>query len=282
MRLAVSNIAWEGDEDDRLLRVLVEEGVDELEVAPTRLSPTPTTLSAREAREIRDRFESGGLEVVAMQSLLFGQPELRLFGSPVEREQLHDYLARIITLSGHLGVQRLVFGSPRNRALPEGGTAAAAFAVAVDFFRRIGALAEAAGAIFCIEPNPAVYGCDFIVTTEEGIALVDAVDHPGFGLHLDAAGSTLAGEDLATAVTAAAPRIRHFHASAPQLGELEDEEVDHAAAARALRSTAYPGTVSIEMRSGGSGLNERRVRDAIRLARRHYDGITADGGTGTG
>ncbi|GAA2749816.1 sugar phosphate isomerase/epimerase family protein [Amnibacterium kyonggiense] len=270
MRLAVSNIAWQAEDDDRVLAALADEGVDAIEVAPTRLAPDPTSISAAEARSIRKAFESRGIEIVSMQSLLFGQPDLRLFGSDADRDQLLDYLAKIITLSGHLGAEKLVFGSPRNRLLPGAPARSQDLAAATDFFRRAGSLAYAVGAVLCIEPNPVAYGCNFVVTTDEGIQLVDAVDHAGFGLHLDAAGSTLAGENIEASVHAAGTRIQHFHASAPELGMLETEVVDHAGASRALRATGYSGFISIEMRSSDSDTNEQRVRDAIHLARHAY------------
>lgn len=39
MKLAVSNIAWSGSEDEAALDMLLEEGIRAIEIAPTRIWP---------------------------------------------------------------------------------------------------------------------------------------------------------------------------------------------------------------------------------------------------
>jgi sugar phosphate isomerase/epimerase len=80
------------------------------------------------------------------------------------------------------------------------------------------------------------------------LALVQQVNSPGFGLHLDAAGLTLSAEPLAEALTQCAGAIQHFHASEPTLGPLGKGGVDHATLAATLYGQAYPHWVSVEMR----------------------------------
>ena len=270
MRLAVSNIAWHSSEDDRVFDVLREEGIDAIEVAPTRSYPDPVLVSREVAHRAAAEYADRGLEVVAFQSMLFGRGDLTIFDSSDVRDRTREHLERFIDLAGWMGAGRLVFGSPRNRRVPDSMEAAQAFDIAVDFFRALGDRATAAGTIFCIEPNPEIYDCNFVTTAEEGALLVDAVDKSGFGLHLDAAGMTLSGDDPLVSIESFGGVLRHFHASAPQLGDLEDAVVDHASAAKGLRSVGYRGVVSIEMRSRDEGLNADRVGAAIRLARRHY------------
>ena len=184
--------------------------------------------------------------------------------------ELLDYLGRISRLAGAMGARRLVFGSPKARIVPDGMPAEQAFDVATAFFRSAGDRAADADTMICIEPNPPAYACNFVTTAEEGARLVAAVDSPGFGLHLDAAGLVLAGDDPAAAARAFGPLVEHVHASAPQLGELEREAVDHDAFASALGDIGYSGIVSIEMRSGEAGRNAGRVRAAVALARSAY------------
>lgn len=270
MRLAVSNIAWHAVEDDRVFEVLGEEGVDAIEIAPTRSFPDPVGLTQDEARRAAAQLADRGLEVVAFQSLLFGRDDLTIFASSVQRERTSAHLERFIDLAGWMGASRLVFGSPRNRRVPSSMDAAEAFDIATNFFRPLAKRANAAGTIFCIEPNPREYGCNFVTDADQGASLVEAVDHPGFGLHLDAAGMTLSGEDLVVSVESHGAVLRHFHASALHLGDLENTVVDHPAAAAGLRSIRYDGVVSIEMRSRDEGTNARRVRAAVRLARGIY------------
>jgi sugar phosphate isomerase/epimerase len=210
--------------------------------------------------------------VVALQSLLYGHPALQLF-DPATRGALAARLRGILALAADLGAGPLVLGSPRNRTRGA-RSSAEAFDVAVPFFRALGADAERLGVCLCIEPNPPQYGCDFVTTSAEGIALVREVGSPGFRLHLDTAGMVLAGERPDEAIRAALPWLAHVHLSAPDLGAVGPAAgIDYSAVVRALRAGRYRGLVSIEMRASGDGAERvRRVGDALRFARAELGG----------
>jgi len=252
VKLAVSTIAWSAADQDRVLDRLFAAGVLGIEVAPTTQWPDPVAVDERSVRRFADRVRSHGLEVVALQSLLYGHPELQLFGAPAVRGALLTYLGRIIDLAGWLGAGPLVFGSPRNR-IAGSLEPATRDRIAIAFFRAAAARARRAGTTLCIEPNPPAYGCDWICSVAEGAALVSAVDDPGFGLHVDAAAMTLANEP-STALADLPPSMpTHFHASEPQLAPLGaaspgSPRVPHARLAAALRQRGYTGWVSLEMR----------------------------------
>jgi sugar phosphate isomerase/epimerase len=245
MRLAVSNIAWPAGADEAAQAVLREQGATGVELALTKIWPQPLEASAAEVDRYRAWWQSRGLDIVALQALLFGKPELTIFDGPATRQATLDYLRRIIALAGRLGARVLVFGSPRNR-LRRSLSPADALDTAVTFFRQLAEAAQSHGAVFCIEPNPEAYGCDWVTNVAQGIEVVDAVNHDGFGLHLDAAAMTLAG-DGAEALAAAGTRCRHFHVSAPFLQKAPGGGVPHEALARALEQTQFAGWVSIEM-----------------------------------
>jgi D-psicose/D-tagatose/L-ribulose 3-epimerase len=276
MKLAISNIAWNPPDDEWVAAAMREHRFAGVEIAPTKIWSKPAEVSESEARRYRDLWEARGLPIVAMQSLLFGQPDLCVFGSELERRALLDFLSRVMRLASWLGVRVLVFGSPKNRR--RGSLAPAdAFAAAVPLFREAGDVAASLGVVLCIEPNPPVYDCDFVTTADEGRAFVDTVASPGFGLHLDAAGMHLAGEDGPAALARHAPILRHFHISEPELGPvgaathssaadpsdsgapppfatdprpaLLSGPVPHSPLASTLHAARYPNFCSIEMRA---------------------------------
>ena len=144
---------------------------------------------------------------------------------------------------------------------------------AVAFFREVGETTEALGVRLCIEPNPEEYGCDFVTRSREALELVEAVDSPGFGLHLDAAALHLSGESPGEALPPAASRLRHFHASEPWLASFAEPEVDHAAMARSLAAVGYRGWVSIEMRPTETALDS--VAEAVRRVSRSYGPVVS-------
>ena len=262
MKLAVSNIAWNDADEPAALPLLRQHGVTAIEVAPTRLWPDWTGATTAAARAARARLAGEGFEVPSFQAILFGKPDLSLFGDTVA---FTDHVLDVADLAAEFGARVLVYGAPTSRdrsAL----SADAAFARAVEVFRRIGAECAALGVTFCIEPNPPAYGCNFITTSSEGLALVQAVDSPGFALHLDAAGMVLAGEEPASAILTSRSSLRHFHASEPHLAPIVPATVDHAHIGRILRRIGYDGWVAIEM---------RRTDDSIAALVRAVDHVRA-------
>jgi sugar phosphate isomerase/epimerase len=245
MRLAVSNIAWPAGADEEAVPLLLAHGVAGVELAPTKLWHRPLEAGAADVARCRDWWERRGLPVVALQALLYGRPDLMLFGTPAAREAAAEYLEGVVRLAAGLGARALVFGSPGNRRRGDLDPAAAT-AIAVPFFRRVADVAAGLGVWLCVEPNPPAYDCDWVTTAAEAVALVDAVGQEGFGLHLDTAAMHLAGDDP-DCVRAAGGRLRHFHVSAPHLHGVPGDGVPYAAFARALHDQRYPGWVSIEM-----------------------------------
>lgn len=270
MKLAVSSIAWTNDEDVEVAKLLRQLGVKYIELAPTKRWQDPTMAPAAEIAEHIAFWKSYDIEIVAFQSMLFPRPDLKIFESADNRAETAAYLSDFIKLAHTMGAQVMVFGSPKNRqrgTMPD----KQANEIAGEFFGKLGDAAKAEGVYFCIEPNPTDYACDFVTNAKQGIELVGAVHNEGFGLHLDIAGMTLAGDDITQAITYGAPVLRHFHISSPFLEQVEaGTAVKHDEAAAALRSIGYDRFVSIEMKPGEVGQNADRVRKAVEFAQKAY------------
>jgi sugar phosphate isomerase/epimerase len=270
LKISISNIAWRAEEEAAVAEILRAKGVRALEVAPSMVARSPATASDDEIRRYRAFWNDRGVEIVAMQALLFGTEGLALFGPERGRRAMFDHLARIVRMGGLLGASSLVFGSPRNRLV---GDLAPALvdAIALPFFRDLGAVAAHHGTCVCIEPNPPAYGADWIVNAKEALAFVDRLDHPGIGVHLDAGALQLCGEGAAE-IRVAGARLRHFHASEPELLPLRaGGSVPHAVYAATLREIRYSGHVSVEMRADPTGAsNQTRVAVALDQALHVY------------
>ena len=267
MKLAVSNIAWDPEEQEAVLGLLRDRGVPGIEVAPTKLWPDWAGAEPRSAADRRQSFASEGFELPSMQAILFGKPELQVFAPDAIRGATLQHIGRVAELAAALGARILVFGSPRNRDRGE-LSRGAAFAAAIDFFREAGRICAGRDVWLCIEPLPAGYGSNFITRWREAADLVRAVDAPGFGLHLDTGCIHMAGDDPAEAVRACGDMIRHFHVSEPNLVDLHDPVVDHRRVGEALRQVGYRRWVSIEMRRADDPL--RSLGEALSLVSACY------------
>lgn len=246
-RLAASNIAWDPSEDDAVAAILRERGFTGVEIAHSKRWESPLDATKKEIAAYRSAWEKRGLQVVAMQALLFGRPDLLLFGSVTVRRALREYLTALVEMAHGLGARALVFGSPKNRKRGK-VPIDEANGIAVEFFREVGAVAASRGCVICIEPNPPSYDCDFINTTSEAVALCEQIGSRGVRVNGDTGAMATNEEDPAVIVPRSLPLIGHFHASEPALAEVV-EGPRHQAAAGALRAGKYDGWVSIEMRA---------------------------------
>lgn len=269
--LVVSNIAWTNEEEPDVAKKLIELGVKYVEIAPTKLWPDPTQVSDEEALEYVKWWSDQGINISAFQSMLFNRPDLKIFGSEELREESMTYLSKLLELAGKMGVGKLVFGSPKNRQRGE-ISIDRANDIAVGFFRGLGEVAARNETTLCIEPNAPQYNCDYVTNGAEGDNLVRLVDHAGFKLHLDTACMALAGDDVKNVIHASRDILEHFHVSSPMLEQVEDRgDVDHVAAAQALRDIQYNKFISIEMRPAINGENVERVEKAVRFVQEVYN-----------
>ena len=275
-RLAVSSIAWQQNQEEAIAKLLRQHDVKQVEIAPTKvwggdIKLNPQLVSDSDIKGYIDFWKDYGITPIAMQSMLFLRPDLQLFQDS-KTEEVVDYLKKFIVLAGRLGVQRMVFGSPKNRLLSDNKSIEAHIALAVEIFSELGRTAVNEGVVFCIEPNPEAYGCNFIVNAKQGRDLVNRVNSAGFGLHLDAAGMTLARDDLYDEIIASKDVLQHFHISEPYLNPVKDDiNVKHNDIVRALEKIDYKKTISIEMKpSVNDAQNFDNVATAIEYARSAY------------
>lgn len=253
MKVTISNLAWSPTLDEQVFEMLADKGVHEIELAPTKYLPDIGLATDDEMKELRARFDRQRVSIVAMQALLFGKPQLKVFGDETTRRDTLDYLKRVMDLAAILGAGRIIFGSPKNRYI-EGMGPAAAQTIALDFFRELGDYGSEKGVMFCIEPNAAAYGCNFMTTSPDAAKFVHDVASRGFRLHLDLGVMRMNNEDIDSVIGENIDIIEHFHVSEPNLKPVtKDSGFDHHAVAKSLRHHGYAGRVSIEMLESPEG-----------------------------
>jgi sugar phosphate isomerase/epimerase len=233
---------------------LREHGVQGIEIAPTKVWPDWVGATPEAARAYRTKLEHMGFTIPAMQAVLFGRPEARLFDKQ-GHIALIEHLTAVARLSEVLGAGVVVLGAPRQRDRT-GLSMDEALDRAIPIFRHLGNVYYDHGSCLCIEPNPRRYSCNFIVNAVEGAALVRAVASPGFALHLDAAAMHLEAEHLEQVWTVAGPLVRHYHISEPDLADFVAPQVPHDSNFECLARYCYANWCSVEMREPAKPLAE--------------------------
>ena len=246
MRLSISNIAWDPAEDAEIAALLRRYAVDAIDVAPSKYFSDVGAVSDAQINRVKRFWQDEGIEIVGMQSLLYGTSGLNLFGPMPVREAMLKHLAGVCHIAQGLGARHLVFGSPRNRDRLDLSDEAARI-IAVDFFCALGDVAAHHGVQICLEPNPPRYGANFMIEIADTAEVVEAVSHPAILMQLDTGGLTIAGEDIWATMTRYGRLIGHVHASEPDLLPLGDGETEHQLIAEALRVHRPESVVCIEM-----------------------------------
>lgn len=253
MKLAVSNIAWSPQEADAAFGLMQRVGVHGLEIAPGLAFPNePDAVAPSESAVtlFRAKTAQHGLELVSMQSLLFGVKDAQLFGSAEQRQNLAKGVERAMILAHRLDIPNLVFGSPGNRAFPDSLSPEQAIEQASETFHRLGERALELGCVLAIEPNSANYGTNFLTTVEAAWAFVENLSHPAIRLNFDIGTLLTNGEanPFAARPQAARAATSHVHISEPQLAPAPADGEQLGDIVRPVVSAGYAGWYSIEMR----------------------------------
>ena len=241
MKLAISNIAWKKEYDDKIFSYLADSGYSGLEIAPTRLIPgnpyVELDLAKQFCRTIKDRY---GLTICSMQSIFYGRSE-RLFGHSEERMVLLAHGKKAVDFAAGISCPNIVFGAPRNRVIDNEDQ----YHVAVDFFYQLGEYARLRDTVVAIEANPAIYKTNFINETEQAYQLAKDVGSSGFMVNLDL-GTVIYNREEPDRVFANANDINHIHISEPYLAPIKERTI-HKTLFEKMKREGYTGYLSVEM-----------------------------------
>jgi len=249
MNLSFSNIAWSSEHDEEMYAFLADNGFLGLEIAPTRIFPDKPYEHITEVRlfaeNLRKRY---GLTVSTMQSIWYGKSEC-IFGSDAERQSLVEYTNKVVDFAAAAGCENLVFGCPKNRNIPAAFNMMKAHETARAFFLEIGKYAQRNGVIISLEPNPAIYGTNFINRSEEAFTFAKSI-YGVIKVNVDCGTIIENGENLQV-INDNFSCVNHIHISEPNLVKIEKREL-HKNLCRLLLENGYAKYVSVEMKNPGS------------------------------
>jgi len=241
MKLSISNIAWDSNNDESIYEMMMSFGFVGLEIAPTRIIPINPYENTEEAYEWSSKLKrERGFNISSMQSIWYGKSE-KLFGDDDERDFLLKYTFKAIDFASKINCGNLVFGCPKNRYMPDG----ADIGDAIDFFNKAGNYAAQKDTVIGLEANPTIYGTNFINDTRSALEMIERVESIGFKLNLDI-GTMIQNSENISVIKGKVDRISHVHISEPMLKPIEKRKI-HRELFEVLCEEGYNGYVSIEM-----------------------------------
>ena len=218
-------------------------GFDYVELSATEIA----NLSDADFEAAAARIKSLGMATPAAN--LFLPASLKVTGPETNPEQQMAHVRKAFTRLARLGTQVVVFGSGGARRVPDGFAKDEAFKQLVDFGRRAAAEGRTHGITITIEPLRR-QETNINNTAGEGLALVEAIDHPNFQLMIDFYHLASEQEDPAI-VLRAKDRLRHLHVANPQerVFPAKWEEFDYGPFFANLKKIGYDKRISVEGRT---------------------------------
>ena len=246
MKLSISNIAWNEKFDEQIYELMQSLSYQYLEIAPTRIFPkNPYDDLLNAGNWSKSILGNYGIYISSMQLIWFGRNE-NIFNSEDDRKILIEYTKKAVDFAETIGCKNLVFGCPKNRALPDGVDSS----VALEFFKIIGDYAYEHNTVIALEANPAIYNTNYINTTSSAIKLINDIKSRGFKLNLDI-GTMIANNEDIDIIENNVDLINHVHISEPYLEAIQQRSL-HKLIAKILFVNKYDRCISIEMKKGST------------------------------
>ena len=117
MKLSISNIAWDREDDDKVFTLLNKYNFEGVDIAPSIVFDNILDVSDFELNKFKNKISYYKVCIPGMQSLLYQKPKYNMFNE--YRSKTLSYLKKIIELADKLDVKVLVFGSPKNRYIKD-------------------------------------------------------------------------------------------------------------------------------------------------------------------
>lgn len=247
MKFAICNETFVDWPLDRAFAYAADCGYTGIEIAPFTIGPSVGQISASRRAEIARLARSAGLETVGLHWLLAKTLGLHLTSPDAAvRKRTSKYLADLARLCRDLDGSLMVLGSPQQRNLALGMTAAEGLRYAAEVIQAALPALEKSDVILAIEPLGPAEG-NFLLTAEEGEQLIAMVDSPHVRLHLDCKAMSSESTPIPDLIRKHRKQLVHFHANDPNrqgpgFGELKFEPI-----LAALKSIKYTGWVSVEV-----------------------------------
>jgi len=247
MKFAICNELFQGWEMGKVCDHVAGWGYEGLEIAPFTLDEDPRRVDEKRAKAIEKTARGAGIAVVGLHWLLVKPEGLHLTTPDADvRARTVGFLKHLARLCAAMGGTVMVFGSPKQRSVGEGRKYEDCFARAAEACRSVCEFARPLGVTLALEPL-APAETNFLVTAEETVRLIQAVNHPACRLHLDVKAMCTEAKSVERIIIDNARYLAHFHANdanrrGPGLGQ-----VDFIPIAAALNKIGYKGWVSVEV-----------------------------------
>jgi sugar phosphate isomerase/epimerase len=236
MKLALSNLAWDFDENEKIFSDLKTLEINNIEGVLTKVSSWEN-LNEEKIHSFKKLLQQNGLKIFSLQSIFFG----------VACEGLHDskivipHIEKLISYSKILGVEILVLGSPNLRKKVEGLEQKLK-----ETFETIDSILFNSNIKICIEPNTKSYGGEYFHDLDEITEFIKKNNFLNVKTMVDTHNLLLENLDPSLEIEKHINYVEHIHVSEPKLLPLHDFEL-HKKFSETLKKLNYNKVITYEV-----------------------------------
>jgi len=247
MNFAICNEIFQGWKIEEAMQFAAKTGYAGIEIAPFTIAKYVSDISKQERQRIRDAAAQLDITITGIHWVLAQTEGLFLTHSdPTVRQKSSKYFVDLVEFCSDIGGNIIVVGSPKQRNIPEGSTAAQAWDWAKETIREAVVRALQRGVTICLEPlSP--QETNFINTAEEAVRFVKPFHSPSLKVILDVKAMSSETKPIPAIIAESWPHFAYFHANDKNLKGPGFGDVDFLPIATALRDVGYQGWVSVEV-----------------------------------
>jgi sugar phosphate isomerase/epimerase len=266
VKLSISSLAWTSGQSRDVHKILLESNIRHIDTVPLHVVRSLETPYDSELQHFKNFWISSGFKILGLQSLFYEKNALCFFEDNASCEMAISYFKRIVTLSQKLGVNVLVFGSPKQRYMFEKREKIVEY-----FFRSLSHACETSDLFLCIESNSTEYGTNFLTSTHETANFVSNLGQKNIMMNFDTGCDIMNNQDPVESFEKYHKFVGHVHLSSPYLGPVNSKTLDHSAMFKSLKRCDFRGGVTIEMmRDSSDEKSIENVKDAIQVLQTYY------------
>ena len=233
--LVVSNLAWNYDNTNNILKLLKRYHINNLEVALTKTAPW------NDLENHVDSMIEKPCKYVSCQSILFNTG-IQIFESP---DAFVDHYRRVAGVCNKLGIKTVVFGSPKQRH-----TLGKPISFIIPYFKQIAAISRENNLLFCIEPNATEYGCTWLTTISQVVDFLKELDEDVVRLNFDLGNFIMEKENIVTFILNKSyiGNVQVSNRLLKPISEISDDDFNvYKKIINILTLGEYTGNISLEM-----------------------------------
>lgn len=199
-----------------------------------------------DAKVVRKALDDNGLVCGSICAAMGADRDFR--GSASDQEGARKYLQGIIDVMPDLGCSFLIgplYSAVGRADFETPDDYKKQWDLVVNHLKALADYAQKANVTLCLEPLNR-FETDFLNTCDQALQLVNDINHPSVGVHLDTFHMNIEEKNQAKAIVKAGNKLKHFHACGTDRGTPGNDSLNWPEIFKALKQINYDNNIVIE------------------------------------